>query len=145
MKRALFIVTAIVYVAFAAQAADISGKWWVDTSAETAGQGGRGGSVQGGEFDFQISGGELTGSASAAGPHGQWMLVPIADGRITADTLSFTVTRKDMNGHDYQSRYTGKVVGDRIELTLDDGGSGNPRSLTLKRPGNLPQRRSAAR
>jgi hypothetical protein len=101
--------------------------------------------VQGGEFDFRISGGELTGSAGAAGPHGQWMLVPIADGRITDDTLSFTVTRKDMNGRDYLSRYTGKIVGDRIELTVDDGGSGNPRSLTLKRPGNLPQRRSASR
>jgi len=144
VKRAILIVLAIVYLAFTAYAADIAGKWWVDTSAETASQGGRGGSVMGGEFDFKVTGDELSGSASAAGPHGQWMLVPITDGRITGDTVSFTVIRKDMAGNDYQSRYTGKVAGARIELTVDTG-RGNPRTLTLKRPGSLPPRRSSMR
>jgi opacity protein-like surface antigen len=138
MKAPLLAILAIGCLAFAAQAADISGKWQVDTSAETAAQGGRGGSVSGGEFEFKISGDDLTGSATTPGLHGQWVSVPIADGRIRGDSFSFTVTAKGLNGNDYKSSYTGKLVGNGIELTVDFGGRTNLRTLTLKRSGSFP-------
>ncbi len=133
MKKSILTLLAILFLTFAAQAADITGKWWVDTSAAAKGQGGRGGSVFGGEFEFKVSGETLTGTATRAGVGGRWVLAPIADGRIAGDAVSFTTTVKDRNGDDDQWSYTGKIVGDRIELTVDAGGRSNPRQVTLKR------------
>jgi hypothetical protein len=59
------------------------------------------------------------------------MVTPIADGKINGDTLSFTTTLS-FNGNDFKSTYTGKVVGDKIELTVDNG-RGTPRTMTLKK------------
>lgn len=55
MKKPILTLLALLFVASGAPAADITGKWWVDTSAATKGQGGRGGSVFGGEFEFKVS------------------------------------------------------------------------------------------
>ncbi len=136
MKKSLLALVAILCLTFAAQAADISGKWTVDTSAAPAGQGGGGGrgrGMAGGTYEFKVSGDTLTGSITTPGfQGGEPQVAQIADGKISGDTFSFTATRS-FNGNEFKSSYTGKVVGDKIELTVDFGGRGNPRTMTLKK------------
>jgi len=130
---------AILCLAFAASAADISGKWTVDASAAPAGAppgGGRGGGMGGGTYEFKAAGDKLTGSITRPGFNGgDPTTTPIADGKVTGDTLSFTVTQS-FGGNEFKTAYTGKITGDKsdkIELTFDMGGRGNPRTITLKK------------
>jgi hypothetical protein len=132
MKKSLLALVAILCLTFAAQAADISGKWVVDTSGAQA-QGGGGRGMGGGTYEFKVSGDTLTGSVTRAGRGGgDPVATPIADGKITGDTFSFTTTQS-FGGNEFKSAYTGKVNGDKIELTVDFGGRGNPRTMTLKK------------
>lgn len=132
MKKSLLALVAILCLTFAAQAADISGKWVVDTSGAQA-QGGGGRGMGGGTYEFKVSGDTLTGSVTRAGRGGgDPVATPIADGKITGDTFSFTTTQS-FGGNEFKSTYTGKVNGDKIELTVDFGGRGNPRTMTLKK------------
>jgi len=132
MKKSLLALVAILCLTFAAQAADISGKWVVDTSGAQA-QGGGGRGMGGGTYEFRVSGDTLTGSVTRAGRGGgDPVATPIADGKITGDTFSFTTTQS-FGGNEFKSAYTGKVNGDKIELTVDFGGRGNPRTMTLKK------------
>jgi hypothetical protein len=135
MKKTLLALVAILCLTFVAQAADISGKWVVDTSAAQAqgGGGGRGRGMGGGTYEFKVSGETLTGSITNPGfQGGEPTVSPIADGKISGDSFSFTATRS-FNGNEFKSSYTGKVNGDKIELTVDFGGRGNPRTMTLKK------------
>jgi hypothetical protein len=135
MKTALLALVAMLCLTFAASAADISGKWTVDASAAPAagGQGGRGGGMGAGTYEFKVSGTTLTGSITRAGRGGgDPTVTPIADGKISGDTFSFTTTN-NFGGNEMKSAYTGKVVGDKIELSVDFGGRGNPRTITLKK------------
>jgi opacity protein-like surface antigen len=133
MKKSLLALVAILCLTFAAQAADISGKWVVDASAAPAAQGGGGRGMGGGTYEFKVSGDTLTGSVTRAGRGGgDPVATPIADGKITGDTFSFTTTQS-FGGNDFKSTYTGKVNGDKIELTVDFGGRGNPRTIALKK------------
>jgi hypothetical protein len=137
MKKSLLALLAILCLTFAAQAADISGKWVVDTSAAPAAQGGpggrRGGGMGAGTYEFKVAGETLTGSITRQGRNGgDPVATPIADGKVTGDTFSFTTTQS-FNGNEFKSSYTGKVNGDKIELTVDFGGRGNPRTMTLKK------------
>ena len=85
-----------------------------------------------GTYEFKVSGTTLTGSITRAGRGGgDPTVTPIADGKINGDTFSFTTTL-NMGGNEFKSTYTGKVVGDKIELTVDSG-RGNPRTMTLKK------------
>ncbi len=133
MKTTLLALVAILCLTFAASAADISGKWVMDTSAApAAGGGGRpGGGMGGGTYEFKVSGSTLTGSITRLGRGGgDPTVTPIADGKITGDTFSFGVTMT-MGGNEMKTAYTGKVVGDKLEITFDMGGRGNPRTVTL--------------
>lgn len=136
MKKSLLALVAILCLTFAAQAADISGKWAPDASAAPAGApagGGRGrGTMGGGTYEFKVSGDTLTGSVTRMGRGGDPTVTPISDGKITGDTFSFTTTQS-FGGNDFKSTYTGKVAGDKIELTVDFGGRGNPTTITLKK------------
>jgi hypothetical protein len=136
MKRTFLALVAILSLAFMASAADISGKWSVDASAAPAGGGqggGRGGGMGAGTYEFKVAGSTLTGSVTMAGRGGgDPTVTPITDGSVTGDTLTFTVTRS-FNGNEFKTVYTGKVVGDKLELTFDMGGRGNPRTITLKK------------
>lgn len=135
MKKSLLALVAILCLTFAAQAADISGKWVVDASAAPAGGqgGGRGRGMGGGTYEFKVSGDTLTGSITTPGfQGGDPTVTPIADGKISGDSISFTATRS-FNGNEFKSSYTGKVNGDKIELTVEVAGRGNPRTMTLKR------------
>jgi hypothetical protein len=137
MKTTLLALVAIFCLTFAASAADISGKWVTDTSAAPAagapgGGGARaGGGMGGGTYEFKVSGSTLTGSITRPGRGGgDPTITPITDGKISGDTFSFGVTMT-MGGNEMKTAYTGKVVGDKLELTFDMGGRGNPRTVTL--------------
>jgi hypothetical protein len=137
MKKSLLSLLAILCLTFAAQAADVSGKWVVDNSAAPAAQDGGGGRRGGGmgaaTYEFKVAGETLTGSVTRQGRNGgDPVATPIADGKITGDTFSFTTTQS-FGGNEFKSSYTGKVNGDKIELTVDFGGRGNPRTMTLKK------------
>jgi hypothetical protein len=130
MKTMLLALVALFSLTFVASAADISGKWTVDASAAPAGgQGGRGGmGMQ--TYEFKAAGAALTGSITRAGRNGgEPTVTQIADGKITGDTFTFSVTN-NMGGNEMKVVYTGKVVGDKLELTFDMGGRG-ARTITL--------------
>jgi hypothetical protein len=138
MKTTLLALVAILCLTFTASAADISGKWVTDTSAAPpagapAGGGQRGGrgGMGGGTYEFKVSGSTLTGSITRPGfQGGDPTVTPIADGKVTGDTFTFSVTN-NFGGNEMKTTYTGKVVGDKLEITFDMGGRGNPRTVTL--------------
>jgi hypothetical protein len=104
-------------------AGDISGKW-------TAQVPGRDGQPQETTFTFKVEGEALTGTVS--GRQGD---TPIADGKITGDEISFTVTR-ERQGATIKQLYKGKIAGDEIKFTRStEGGQGNrpPVEFTAKR------------
>ena len=104
-----------------ALAADISGKW-------TAQVPGRGGQTREQTFTFKVDGNALTGTVS-----GRMGDVPIADGKIDGDTISFTQTM-EFNGNTMKLIYKGTVSGDEIKFTRTrDGGEGQPQEFTAKR------------
>jgi opacity protein-like surface antigen len=136
MKRMLLALVAILCLTFAASAADISGKWVTDTSAAPAagapaGGGGGGGRMGGGgTYEFKVSGSKLTGSITNPGRGGgDPTVTALTDGKFSGDTFSFSVTRS-FGGNDMKIDYTGKVVGDKLEISFDMGGRG-PRTITL--------------
>jgi len=104
-------VVALVVLAAAALAADISGKW----------------TVKAGETDitltFKVDGAKLTGSIDnpqAGGP------VDITDGKIEGENVSFTVVRK-MGEMDMKILWKGKIAGEEIKFKREaQGGMGGP-------------------
>ena len=103
--------------------ADVNGKW-------TAQVPGRDGQPQETTFTFKVEGDKLTGTVS--GRQGD---TPIADGKITGDEISFTVTRERQCAT-IKQLYKGKVAGDEIKFTRSvEGGQGNrpPAEFTAKR------------
>ena len=103
--------------------ADIDGKW-------TAQVPGRDGQPQETTFTFKVEGDKLTGAVS--GRQGD---TPIADGKISGDEISFTVTR-ERQGATIKQVYKGKVAGDEIKFTRSvEGGQGNrpPVEFTAKK------------
>jgi hypothetical protein len=94
-------------------AADINGKW-------TAQIPGRDGQTQETTITLKVEGDKLTGSIS--GRQGD---TPIADGKVSGDEISFTVTR-ERQGATVKQIYKGKVSGDEIKFTRsNEGGQGN--------------------
>ena len=108
-------------LALTALAADVSGKW-------TAQVPGRGGQTREATFNFKVDGNTLTGTVS--GRQGD---VPIADGKIDGDHISFTQTM-EVNGNTMKFTYKGTISGDQINFTRErDGGEGQPQEFTAKR------------
>jgi hypothetical protein len=56
---------------------------------------------------------------------------PIADGKISGDAISFTVTM-ERGGNTIKWNYSGKVSGDEIQMRRE-GGRGEPREFVAKR------------
>jgi hypothetical protein len=103
--------------------ADVNGKW-------TAQVPGRDGQPQETTFTFKVEGDKLTGAVS--GRQGD---TPIADGKISGDEISFTVTR-ERQGATIKQLYKGKVAGDEIKFIRSvEGGQGNrpPVEFTAKK------------
>jgi len=104
-----------------ALAADVTGKW-------TAQVPGRGGQTREQIFNFKADGGALTGTVSGRGGD-----MPIAEGKIDGDTISFSQTM-EFNGNSMKLVYKGTVSGDEIKFTRQrDGGDQPPQEFTAKR------------
>jgi hypothetical protein len=104
-----------------AMAADVTGKWIAQMP-------GRDGQTREVPFTFKVDGEKLTGTTA-----GRDSEVPIADGKVTGDEISFTVTRT-MGDNTMKFVYKGKVSGDEIKFTQTmEGGDRPPREFTAKR------------
>lgn len=113
----------VMLVATAVWAADVTGKWMAQVP-------GRDGQTQETTITLKVEGDKLTGTI--AGQQGE---AAIADGKITGDEISFTVTR-ERQGNTIKQLFKGKVAGDEIKFTRStEGGQGNrpPVEFTAKR------------
>jgi|SRR6185295_4320811 len=114
----LFVMMAVMFAAVPARAADVDGKWAgsIDTPM--------------GQFpvSFTLKADGATLSGSQAGMDG--MELPIKNGKIDGDKISFVVTL-DFGGMMFDLNYTGVVKPEELALTIDV--MGMPMSLTVKR------------
>ena len=118
MTKSVLIVFALCAVAMAA---DVTGKW----TAQVPGR--QGGQTREQTFNFKVAGDKLTGTMSA----GQAGEVAIADGKVSGDNISFTVTR-EMGGNTVKMNFTGVVSGNEIKMK-QEGGQGQAREFVAKR------------
>src|SRR6478672_9298077 len=102
MKRLIVTLALLLCASFSALAADVNGKW-------TAQVPGRQGQAREQSFNFKVEGDKLTGTIS-----GRQSDVAIADGKVSGDTISFTV-KMERGGNSVEQKYTGTVAGDEIK------------------------------
>jgi hypothetical protein len=117
-RRILWLTLTLLTFTLALWSADLSGKW-------TAQVPGRSGNMREVTFTFKADGNNLTGTMS--GRNGD---VPIADGKIAGDDVSFTVTQ-DFGGNSVKQSFTGKVAGSEIKFKRS-GGQGEPIEFVAK-------------
>lgn len=121
MRTTLLAIMALFAFTFMAAAADLNGKYTGEMTTQRGPQ-----TVT---YTFATSGGTVTGSTTGRGGE-----TPIADGKISGDTLTFTITRPGRNGGDpMKISYTGKISSDgsSVELSYDQGRG--PMTVTLKK------------
>jgi hypothetical protein len=99
--------------------ADVTGKWTAQVPS-------RQGGTREQTFNFKADGDKLTGSIS--GRQGD---IAITEGKITGDTISFTV-KVEYGGNSVEQKYTGAVSGEEIKFKRE-GGQGPAREFTAKR------------
>jgi opacity protein-like surface antigen len=120
MQRRIFLACAVLMtvMAGAALAADITGNWTGSTDQFTV------------TFAFKQDGETLTGAVTV--PQGDPL--PISDGKVQGDKISFTV-KVDMGGNSMTIRHEGTIKGDEISLTtkVEGGGDFGGGPMTLKR------------
>ncbi len=119
MKTKIYGILLACAMAFVALAADPSGKWTYETQGRNGPQ-----TVT---LTLSASGGSLTGSI-AGGRGGE---VNISDGKVDGDNISFNVVR-EFNGNSITTKYTGKLAGDTLNLTIE-GPRGGPQTVTAKK------------
>ncbi|MBS1826131.1 MAG: hypothetical protein JST93_12485 [Acidobacteria bacterium] len=119
-RRNLLVLSLLLVFSTALTAADISGKW-------TAQVPGRDGTPRTNTFQLKADGDKVTGTVDA----GRGEPAAIADGKISGDSVSFTLTR-EFNGNTIKWTYTGTVSGNEIKFKRT-GGQGEPREFTAKR------------
>src|SRR5262245_28731566 len=117
-KKLILAVTMLIALAFVVLAADVNGKWVGSVP-------GRGGQNVDTTFTFKAEGEKLTGTVTGFGGE-----VPISDGKVTGDTISFS-TSIERNGNTIKQSYTGTVAGDEIKFKRE-GGRG-PIEFTAKK------------
>ena len=120
MERRIFLACAVLMTAMAgaALAADITGNWTGSADQFTV------------TFAFKQDGETLTGAVTV--PQGDPL--PISDGKVQGDKISFTV-KVDMGGNSMTIRHEGTIKGDEISLTtkVEGGGDFGGGPMTLKR------------
>jgi hypothetical protein len=89
-----------------ALAADFNGKWSADVP-------GRNGNTQTTTFTFTVDATAMTVTGTVSGRMGD---MPITNGKVTADTITFDVVR-NFNGNSITMSYSGKADGDTIKFT----------------------------
>ncbi len=115
----IYLVLLACALAVVAMAADVSGKWTFETQ-------GRNGAVTN-TLMLKAAGSDLTGTLDG----GRGGPVEISKGKVDGDNISFEVTR-EFQGNSFTTKYSGKVSGDSIELTIE-GPRGGPRTVTAKK------------
>jgi len=128
-KKLLFVTTILLVVAFAAFAADVSGKWVY----EQPGRGG--GDPVKVTVTLKASGGSLSGDVSRPGRDGNMMSTPITDGKVDGNNVTFK-TSQQMGGNAITVDYSGTLSGDELKLKITrPGRDGNPMTteFTAKR------------
>lgn len=119
MTKTTLLLALFLAAAIASFAADVSGKW-------TAQVPGRGGQMRDATITLKADGGKLTGSIT--GGQGE---NAIADGKVSGDSLSFSVTL-ERGGNTIKQTYTGTASGDEIKFKRE-GGQGQPIEFVAKR------------
>lgn len=119
-KTAIVVIGILVALAIGASAADVSGKWVAQIP-------GRDGQARETTMVLKQDGDKLTGSVSGR----QGAMTPIADGKVSGDAVSFTVTM-ERGGNTMKWNYTGKVSGSEIQFKRE-GGQGQAREFVAKR------------
>jgi hypothetical protein len=122
-KKLLFVTTLLLVVAFAAMAADVTGKW----TFEQAGR--QGGNPTVNTLNLKQSGATLTGNLSRPGRDGAAMETPISEGKVDGDNISFTV-EMNMGGNAMKTSYTGTVSGSEIKLKVSRPGRDGAPTVT---------------
>ena len=129
-KKLLFVTTILLVLAFAAVAADITGKW----VAEQPGR--NGGPPRQTTFNLKADGTKLTGTMSAPGRGGaEPTATEITNGKVDGNNITFEVKRQTQNG-EMVSKYEGTMSGDELKLkTTRPGQDGTPMpvEMTAKR------------
>jgi hypothetical protein len=98
-----------------ALAADFNGKWSADVP-------GRNGNTQPTTFTFTVDATAMTVTGTVTGRMGD---MPITNGKVTADTITFDVVRS-FNGNSITISYAGKADGDTIKFTRTFAGGAAP-------------------
>ena len=106
------------------RAEDITGKWRGQMP-------GRDGTAREMTFDLKADGAKLTGSMVGPGGRG----VPITDGKVDADAVSFTVNLA-LGGNNMKMGYSGTVSGDVMKLKMQREGAPRSVEFTLKKVGS---------
>lgn len=122
-KKLLFVVTIALVFAFAAMAADVTGKW----TYEQPGRGGNPGRPV--TITLKQDGSSLTGSVPGMGRGGDNPPPPtqITDGKVEGDKVSFTVKR-EFNGNTMVQKFEGTVSGDEIKFKITRDGQNGPQT-----------------
>jgi|ERR1041385_2708471 hypothetical protein len=129
-KKLLFVVTIALVFAFAAMAADVTGKW----TYEQPGRGGNPGRPV--TITLKQDGSTLSGSVPGMGRGGDNPPPPtqITDGKVEGDKVSFTVKR-EFNGMTMVQKFEGTVSGDEIKfkITRDTQNGPQTNEVTAKK------------
>jgi opacity protein-like surface antigen len=129
-KKLLFVATIALVFAFAAMAADVTGKW----TYEQPGRGGGPGRPV--TITLKQDGSTLTGSVPGMGRGGDNPPPPseITDGKVDGNNVSFTVKR-EFNGNTMTIKYEGTVNGDEMKLKITRDTQNGPMTneVTAKR------------
>ena len=129
-KKLLFVATIVLVFAFAAMAADATGKW----TYEQPGRGGGPGRPV--TITLKQDGSTLTGSVPGMGRGGDNPPPPseITDGKVDGNNVSFTVKR-EFNGNTMTIKYEGTINGDEMKLKITRDTQNGPMTneVTAKR------------
>jgi hypothetical protein len=119
-KTWISLIGLLLVLAIGLSAADPTGKWKAQVP-------GRQGNLREVTFTFKATGANLTGSITGR----QGNEIPISDGKINGDDISFTVTQ-EFGGNTVKQNYIGKIAGDEIKFKRE-GGQGPAQEFTAKR------------
>ena len=131
-KKLLLTMIILLVVAFAAVAADVTGKWVAQVA-------GRNGNTQEVTFNLKADGGTLTGTVTGGmggrgGGGGAPQPVAISDGKIDGAAVSFAV-KVEANGQTRVTTYKGTLSGDELKLKQTRAGRNGEQTadITAKR------------
>lgn len=126
-KKLLFVTTILLVAAFAAFAADVSGKWTYEMA-------GRDGNTRQVTITLKADGNNLTGTVPGFGRGGEAPPVEISNGKVDGDNVSFEVKR-EFNGNTMVTKYNGTVSGDsmKLKITRETQNGERTQEVTAKR------------